>query len=164
MIECSSCGEVSDRSYSGMCQRCYDYYFRQKYKDWAPSRYGRIDRVTDRKSNQYDMCICHICGKAFTKLQQHIYYVHNMSREEYCKKFGLDKSTNMTTSVYNKKMRQYAYKYNMDDQLREVGKNTRFKKGHNINYERSYQTRQRLTEFGKQKILANGRWNNGEDN
>lgn len=42
-------------------------------------------------------------------------------------------------------MSNYAYANNMDDQLRRVGKQTRFTEEHTKSrYERSYQTRQRL--------------------
>ncbi len=55
----------------------------------------------------------------------------------------------MTSTEYNKKMHNYALDNKMDEQLRCVGMNTRFKKGHNLNYIRSYQTLLALSDRGK---------------
>ena len=46
-------------------------------------------------------------------------------------------------------MHNYALDNKMDEQLRCVGMNTRFKKGHNLNYIRSYQTLLALSDRGK---------------
>ena len=52
-------------------------------------------------------------------------------------------------------MSEYAYKYNMPEQLKRTGVNTRFRTGHNNKYKRSYMTRQRLIELGKTTIHKN---------
>lgn len=147
VYKCTYCGKEQNRPLSkGYCISCYQYFIMFGYSTWYPSQYGEMARVQAKNNKQYDFLICHECGKAFTKLQQHIWYAHNMTKTQYCDKWGLDHKINMTTKIYNKKMRDYAYKYNMDDQLREVGKETRFKKGKVPNYERSYQTKQRLAQ------------------
>lgn len=154
-IWCKFCGKF-DKNYSGYCQRCYTYFVREhkeNFKDLL--EYGVLHTVDDEGSKQYGMPICHICGNAYTKLQQHIFYVHNISKKEYCKMFGLDNKVVMTSPSYHKKMREYAYKYNMDEQVKEIGKETRFKKGQNNNYERSYMTMQRLKKYGKEMGYKN---------
>ena len=144
-----------------MCQPCYRYFIQNNCKLFIKPQYGQILTVQDNKDAQYGQLICHECGKAFTKLQQHIYYAHNMSRQEYCNKWGLDKGIQLTTNDYHNKMVNYANQYNMGEQLKCTGKNTRFKKGHTNNYERSYQTKQRLVKWGT--YLGN-KYNLGKNN
>jgi len=52
-------------------------------------------------------------------------------------------------------MHDYALEYNMDEQLKRAGKKTRFKKGHDIRYERSPMTLERLKETGRTTIHQN---------
>lgn len=144
-----------------MCQPCYRYFIQNRCKLFVKPQYGQILTVQDDKDPQYGQLICHECGKAFTKLQQHIYYAHNMSRQEYCNKWGLDKGIQLTTNDYHNKMVNYANQYNMGERLKCTGKNTRFKKGHTNNYERSYQTKQRLIKWGT--YLGN-KYNLGKNN
>lgn len=150
IYKCKFCNKEQKTPLSkGYCVSCYQYFIMHKYEIWPKSKYGQIDTVLDIRSDQFGMCICHICGKAYTKLQQHIYYVHKMSKKEYCDKFGLNHNIQMTSTSYNSKMRDYALNYKMDDQLRRTGLKTRFKKGHNLNYKRSYQTLTALSKRGK---------------
>lgn len=153
MARCKFCNKEVKRPTKGYCVSCYQYFILHKYSLWTPSLYGQLDKVSIEYDKQYGMPICHICGKAFTKLQQHIWYAHNMTKNEYCDLFGLDRNINMTTSAYHEKMRHYAYLYDMDIQVINAGKKTRYNKGHKNNYTRSYQTKQRLSEQGK--IIGN---------
>lgn len=154
MAECKFCKKYVKRPSKGYCISCYQYFILHNYSLWVPSEYGRLDRVTIEDSNQYNMPICHICGKAFTKLQQHIWYAHNLSKNEYCDLFGLNRNIVMTTDSYHEKMKHYAYLYDMDIQVISAGKSTRFNKGHKYsNYNRSFQTKQRLHSQGK--VLGN---------
>lgn len=156
MIICKFCHKTSKANYKGYCQRCYTYFIKGKNEVFKPSQYGSLSRVTDINSKQYGMPICHICGSVYTKLQQHIWYAHGLTKPEYCRKFGIDNSINMTTTEYHKMMRDYAYKYKMDEQLKVVGKDTRFSKGHKLsNYTRSQMTMNRLKEVGKSTIHKN---------
>lgn len=150
---CKFCGKEQKSPLScGYCVSCYQYFILNGNNTWYPSQYGSLSKVQAVNNKQYGQLICHECGKAFTKLQQHIWYQHKMTKIEYCDKWGLDHSIRMTTDTYNKVMSNYAYKYNMDKQLIETGEKTRFKKGHDNNYKRSYQTRQRLAQnFRKSK-------------
>lgn len=155
MIRCKFCG-ASDKNYAGYCQRCYNYFNVNKYKNYlGQTQYGKLSFVEDINSKQYGMPICHICGNAYTKLQSHIYYAHHIFKNEYCDKFGLDRKVRMTTNEYNKKMSDYAYQYNMDEQVKKVGLKTRFKKGQSNKYERSYMTMERLKNYGKEMGYKN---------
>ncbi len=146
-IKCSFCGH-EDKNYAGFCQKCHTYFNVSQYKTF-PSEYGKVCKVEDELDKQYGMIICHICGKAFTKLQQHIYYAHNLSKKEYCKQFGLDNGVKLTEQKYHKTMSDLAYKYDMDKQVVRVGEKTRFEKGRDAHYERSYMTMERLKKYGK---------------
>ena len=149
MNKCKFCGKEQTKPLSlGYCISCYQYFILHNYKTWLPSSYGSISYVGDINSNQYGMPICHICGKSFTKLQQHIWYQHNMTKNEYCDLFGLDHKIRLTEKSYNEKMRNHAIENNMNVTLKEKGKNTQFKKGHSRNYKRSYQTKRRLSLQG----------------
>jgi hypothetical protein len=43
---------------------------------------------------------CHICGKWFAALAQHVRQKHGWSREEYCDHFGLKRTTKLSGAVY----------------------------------------------------------------
>lgn len=154
--KCKFCGKVQEKPLSqGYCVSCYQYFIMHGYDTYYPSQFGELARVNDEKSKQYGWPICHICGRAYTKLQQHIWYSHDLSKREYCEKFGIDRNINMTSEEYNKKMHDYALEYKMDEQLKRAGKKTRFKKGHDINYVRSPMTMERLKEQGEKTIHQN---------
>lgn len=162
MINCKFCHNESKQNYNGYCQSCYRYFIQENGRIFYKPKYGECLKVNIPGDKQDGMYICHICGKAFTKLQQHIYYSHHLSKKEYCNMFGIDNNYVLTTEEYHNKMRDLAYKYNMDEQVKEVGKNTRFKKGQNTGkYKRSYQTIKRLQQQGK--YLAQN-YNNGINN
>lgn len=148
-IKCKSCGKL-DKNYNGYCQKCYTYFIKNGYKTFLEeTEYGKVSYVMDKNSKQYSMPICHICGKAYAKLQQHIYYTHHMLKNEYCDKFGLDHCVKLTSNDYHQRMSELAYQYDMDEQLLKVGKDTRFKKGQDNNYKRSHMTKERLKHYGK---------------
>lgn len=149
MQKCIFCKRDTERVWNGMCQPCYRYFIQNECKLFIKPKYGEIKYVQDKNSKQYGQLICHECGKAFTKLQQHIYYAHNMLKKDYCDKWGLDRGIQLTAQEYHNKMTEYANKYNMGEQLKRTGKKTRFQKGHLNKYNRSYQTQQRLHAWGK---------------
>ena len=121
---CRECGKrIGYKVYSGgTCQSCYNYFRNGGIIHPLP-KYGKIEHNSSGK------VICHICGRAYTKLGNHIKESHNMTIKEYKEKFGLCANARTTENSYSKKMRKLAYDNNMDKQLLEVGKNTRFKKG-----------------------------------
>lgn len=153
MIHCKFCNKL-DRNYSGYCQKCYSYFVKLGYKIFE-SEYGKVCKVTDKQDPQYGMIICHICGRAYTKLQSHIYYTHNLSKKEYCKQFGLDNKVKLTENNYSQKMSKNAYDNDMDKQVVRVGMKTRFKQGRDNHYERSYMTKERLIKYGKEMGYKN---------
>ena len=161
-VKCKFCGKL-DKNYNGYCQQCYGYFIRNNFVLFKNVEYGKLNFVEDKDSPQYGMPICHICKRAYIKLQSHIYNTHNMTKNEYCDKFGLDRGIKMTTKTYQQMMRDYAYKYNMDEQVKRVGMKTRFKKGCNNKYQRSYMTIERLKHYGVEMGYKNLK-NNKEGN
>ena len=121
-MKCRECGKEIARSYSGLCQGCY-HYFRHG---------GTINPIPEKGTISYDVngkVVCHICGRAYTRLGSHVKESHNMTIEEYKEEFGLCKRAKTTESSYSKIMSKHAKINNMDQQLISVGVNTRIKKG-----------------------------------
>jgi NMD protein affecting ribosome stability and mRNA decay len=119
---CKECGKFTDRSYSGMCQGCYNYFRKGGAVNPLPE-HGRIKYDANGK------VICHICGRAYTRLGSHVKESHAMSIEEYKEKFGLCKRARTTESSYSQVMHNYAKEYKMDERLLVVGQATRIKQG-----------------------------------
>lgn len=119
---CKECGQHTDRSYSGMCQGCYNYFRKGGTINPLPE-HGRIKHDANGK------VICHICGRAYTRLGSHVKESHAMSIEEYKEKFGLCKRAKTTESRYSQVMHNYAKEYKMDERLLVVGQATRIKCG-----------------------------------
>lgn len=90
------------------------------------------------------MIECLICGKKYKRPCGHVRQVHGITAREYKEAFGLDLKKGIITPEDREKMRLHAIANNMPERLGKAGKKTQFKKGHNINYERSEQTVQRL--------------------
>ena len=119
---CRECGKKITQSYSGLCQGCY-HYFRNG---------GTINPIPDKGRIEYDVngrVVCHICGRAYTRLGSHVKESHSMTIEEYKEEFGLCKRAKTTESSYSKIMSQHAKINEMDKQLIAVGRATRIKKG-----------------------------------
>lgn len=119
---CKECGKHIARSYNGMCQSCY-HYFRNG---------GTVNPIPEKGRIKYDIngrVICHICGKAYTRLGSHVKESHDMTIEEYKEEFGLCKRAKTTESSYSKVMSQHAKINGMDQQLIMCGKDTRIQKG-----------------------------------
>lgn len=119
---CKKCGKHTDRSYAGMCQGCYNYF----------RKGGEINPLPEHGKIKYDSngkVICHICGRAYTRLGSHVKESHNMTIDEYKEKFGLCKRTKTTENKYSQIMHDYAKEYKMDERLLIVGQATRIKCG-----------------------------------
>ncbi|MBR5604271.1 MAG: MucR family transcriptional regulator [Bacteroidales bacterium] len=105
-----------------MCQSCYNYFRKGGIVNPLPE-HGRI---------RYDATgkvICHICGRAYTRLGSHVKESHDMTIKEYKEKFGLCKRTKTTERCYSQAMRNYAKNNGMDERLIKVGRNTRIQNG-----------------------------------
>ena len=121
-MKCRECGKEITKSYGGLCQGCY-HYFRNG---------GTINPIPDKGRIEYDVngrVVCHICGRAYTRLGSHVKESHSMTIEDYKEEFGLCKRANTTESSYSKVMSQHAKINEMDKQLIAVGRATRLKKG-----------------------------------
>lgn len=125
MSVCKECGKIIEgKTYGGMCQGCY-HYFRNGGTVNPLPEHGRI------KHDATGKVICHICGRAYTRLGSHVKESHGMTIEEYKEEFGLCKRARTTECCYSQVMRVHAKNNNMDEQLLRTGKDTRIKKGQN---------------------------------
>lgn len=126
-MRCTKCGKITNNKkhfHLGMCQACYNYYRNGGTENPIP-QHGKIEH------DYRGFIICHICGRAYKKLGGHIKESHNMTIAEYKEQYGLCNNARTTEENYSKTMRNFAYKYGMDEQLKRVGKNTRIRQGEN---------------------------------
>lgn len=107
---------------NGMCQGCYNYFRKGGTINPIPE-HGRIEHDKTGK------VICHICGRAYSRLGSHIKESHGMTIEAYKETFGLCKRAKTTEHYYSQTMRNHAINNNMDKQLLIAGCDTRIKKG-----------------------------------
>ena len=120
---CTCCNRQFVRlNEAGLCETCHRYF----------KEGGIINPLPGPGTIAYDhrgCVVCHICGKAYKRLGTHVKQFHNMTIKEYKERFGLCNNTKTTEANYSKMMHDYAYQYNMPEQLRITGENTRIKKG-----------------------------------
>ena len=121
---CRSCNKDFNRKSirNGLCQSCFKYF----------NDGGTVNPLPDAGRIAYDdrgYVVCHICGKAYKRLGSHAFYSHNMTIKEYKENFGLCNNSKTTETGYSQMMHDYAYQYNMPEQLRITGENTRIKSG-----------------------------------
>lgn len=117
---CPSCNNTftSRRLPNGYCQACYNYF----------RLGGRIHPLPEKgiiQRDEEDKIICHICGKSFKVLGDHVRLAHHMSIKDYKEKFGICNNSQLTENNYHIKMKNYALYYDMDKQLITTGVNTR---------------------------------------
>lgn len=122
MCVCKECGKQIEKSYSGMCQGCYLYFRNGGTVNKLPE-HGRIVHDINGK------VVCHICGRAYTRLGSHVKESHNMTIDQYKEQFGLCRRAKTTERSYAKMMRIYAENNGMKERLSKVGENTRIKTG-----------------------------------
>lgn len=120
MKKCKECGEIiRSKSYSGgLCQSCYVYFGNGGTKNEIPEK-GVIAK------DSRGFVVCHICGRAYGKLGAHIVNKHKMTADSYREMFGLNARSQLTSDEYHDYMGKLAYAYDMPNQLRRVGRNTR---------------------------------------
>ena len=120
---CLSCNKDVNALYSeGLCRACYKYF-----KDG-----GTVNPLPDVGTIAYDergYVVCHICGKAYRRLGTHVAQAHDLTIKAYKERFGLCNNAKTTEANYSRMMHDYAYQYNMPEQLRIAGANTRIKPG-----------------------------------
>lgn len=129
MATCKYCGKEANTLYclenkkkATACQGCYKYF----------RNGGTINPLPHAGCVEYDAhgkVICHICGRAYTRLGSHLRESHSMTISEYKEMFGLCKRTKTTEKQYSDMMHDYALENDMDLQLKETGEDTRIKKG-----------------------------------
>lgn len=119
---CKCCGDIIENRRSDLCQSCY-VYFKDGGVIHPLPKEGTVEK------DERGFIICHICGKAYRKLGGHIVGKHKMTTDIYKEKFGLCSRTKITETNYSQMMSVLAYKYNMPEQLKAVGLNTRIKYG-----------------------------------
>lgn len=124
---CEKCGAKANKIVKGMCSKCYQ---REKNIESLPTyqlpKKGEIGYTSDGR------IICHLCGKAFTRLLTHVRQYHNMNEKEYKKEFGLI----LYKGIISEKSRDKSRKAVLDnyekvvlDNLVTKGESTRFKVG-----------------------------------
>lgn len=135
---CSKCGNRSTRRYpDNTCQKCYKYFLDG----------GTVNPIPKRGEITYDnrgCVVCHICGRAFTRLGSHVKESHDLTIEEYKKIFELCNKTKTTEYTYSQHMRAMAYKYDMPQRLQVSGRETRIKKGEALRLGRKVRLQERL--------------------
>ncbi len=123
-INCKFCGKAAPANMQGYCQVCY-HYFIMEGKDVYP-----LPKDGEIKNAPNGDCICHECGKAFSKLGQHVYYAHNMTSVEYAHKHGLKLRgpgfVRLSNPGYSAKMHDIQDPKTIKINLVEKGKPTRF--------------------------------------
>lgn len=123
--KCKFCGsEHGDKRYQGYCQSCYRYFIKE-----GKTLYPPYNPSEGPKFNEDGDCICPICGKAFTKLGNHLYYAHGLSSDLY-KSFGWNvrKKDRASNISYRKRMKEVLKSKCVEHNLKLCGKNTQFGK------------------------------------
>ena len=125
---CEKCGVKANRIVRGMCSKCYQ---REKNIESLPTyqlpQKGEVVYTSEGK------IVCHICGKAFTRLLTHVRQYHGISEKDYKKEYGLILYKGIISESSREKSRKAVFN-NYDkvvlDNLVKNGKNTRFKDGY----------------------------------
>lgn len=102
---CPLCQQVITDTTGQYCQKCYNYLRRHPEGTYPLPPKGVVARATNGDF------ICHICGKAYCKLGNHIFQCHHMSQKAYREEFGLYHNTRLCHDAYHSKMREYNVKY-----------------------------------------------------
>lgn len=138
MHTCEFCGVVSREI---TCQTCRKYFKNGGIIHPLPEK-GVIAK------DERGYVICHICGKAYYKLSEHIHRKHHLSDIEYKEIFGICNSTVLACADYIEVMRQHTKENGTSKYLVET---FRFKKGINSRkgQERKLQEKIRIAEHNR---------------
>lgn len=116
---CEICGRSNDRTnYKDefdmiLCDSCLIMCKKHKLHYIPPN--GEIHY--DSEGN----VICHVCGRSFKKLTEHIKFKHGMDKEAYKEKFELNRNCKLTGKNFIP---------NIMNDITEYSEKTRFKEGH----------------------------------
>lgn len=118
---CELCGDTYN--YNGKyCSNCRAYLREHPEGEYALPNKGEVVYAPNGDP------ICHICGRAYRKLGNHIAFRHKISQKEYRDMFKLYHSTRLSNDNYKDLMRSYVkrdYKVVVEDNLIKCGTNTR---------------------------------------
>lgn len=120
--KCQLCHQVIHDTTGHYCQKCYMYLKRHPEGLYKLPPKGVVAYATNGDT------ICHICGKAYSKLGNHIYQCHHLTQKQYRDKFGLYHNQRLSNKEYQQLMRGYVdkyYKQVVKKNLIKGGKNTR---------------------------------------
>lgn len=147
--ECMTCGGPVPKGFRSYCStKCRDKRNNEKFKAsrdvWQRERNRERASVPSAKKVQ-----CLICGGWYVQVGTHIVQVHEMTARQYRKEFGFDLKRGQLPEWY----REIKSEQNCDKAKNNLkaGKEFWFKPGdHKAGvYERSEQTKSRLTQLGK---------------
>jgi hypothetical protein len=102
------------------------------------------------KYDPYGKPTCHICGKSFHRLLQHVRQVHTINAKDYKAMFGLIPNKGIMSEVSLQKS-QANVSENFDKAVANLlkhGVDTRFKKGH------EGRTRDKMSEQSRLNIVS----------
>lgn len=105
LLECENCKKRKTRiTYRKefddqlLCDSCYKILIKHP-----------VNTIPDKGEVFYDeqgRMVCHICGRAYDKLTQHIKQIHNIGPVEYREMFGLNRTFKLTSERYKQKCRE----------------------------------------------------------
>lgn len=132
-MQCIDCGATEGRIIKSkrfgvnLCSKCYQLWSAAngKPKEYPLPAFGEI--TFDNQGYP----ICHICGRAYRKLLQHVNQKHSLTEIEYKRKFGLDRTGIIADSTKAKLQKSVKEHFNLvvEKNLLNGGKKTRFRKG-----------------------------------
>lgn len=112
-------------------------------REWQRAKNDKLAQASANKIK------CAICGRYYRRPTHHAWQRHGVNEREYKEAAELDHKKGVVLPEDSERMRQHAFENGMSITLPVLGARTRFKKNHKINYERSQQTKERLTNHGK---------------
>lgn len=119
---CQCCGRSNNRTKyhidfdTILCDSCLVMY--KKYPVIYIPPIGELHYDNDGN------ILCHVCGRGFKKLTEHIRSKHGLDKYEYKEKFGLNRGVKLTGKNFVP---------NITIPINEVDCDTKFKKGHSSN-------------------------------
>lgn len=127
-MKCSMYNEVvSTRIIKGMCHKCY-----QRNKAYAKKKVYDLPEYGEVKYAPDGTVICHICGRSFKKLMNHVYQIHGLNEREYKNEFGLINRQGLIADSTREKLQasvEKNYEKVVIPNLLNKGESTRFRVG-----------------------------------